>query len=269
MEKNWRLIIDEPKDGFYNMAKDEAMCMIYQKTKIPILRIYSWDKPTISIGYSQKLNSLINFKNCFKKNTSFVRRITGGAAILHSNEFTYSLVFGKDDLKLSKGVKDSYRDLNAFIINFYKSLGLDANFAIDKNKESISQYGNHCFSTKEDFDIVINDKKIGGNAQRRFREFVFQHGSIPKIIDFGLTRDLIFGVDANLEEKITFLEKLNLNLNSQEFCDFFVKSFTACFNSGVVNDNFSEKEEKLVESLILKKYKTKEWNVSDEEVSMA
>jgi lipoate-protein ligase A len=127
MAKAWRLILDDKLDGPYNMAADETLLCAYEVTRIPLIRIYGWQRAYISLGYNQKPEQVLR-EGCF---IPFVRRLTGGAAILHDHEITYSLCCSRQDLSLPEGVKDSYRVLCSFLIEFYRRLGLSARFARD------------------------------------------------------------------------------------------------------------------------------------------
>ena len=177
---DWRLIITDPANAFYNMALDEALLKAYPKQKIPTLRIYSWSPDSISIGANQKPENSVNIENCLADRIDVVRRITGGQAIYHSNELTYSVVAAIEDLGASISVKDSYKKICNCIINAYQYLGLEASFAYQQKGANFYKIKTElCFASREDCDIVINNRKIGGNAQKRQRHALLQHGSIP------------------------------------------------------------------------------------------
>ncbi|MBU2265805.1 MAG: lipoate--protein ligase family protein, partial [Candidatus Omnitrophica bacterium] len=180
MIKKWRLILDKRSDGAWNMAVDEAILANYSNQRIPTLRIYGWQEPYISLGYSQEPEEVLRPDNAFP----FVRRITGGGCILHHKEVTYSIVCALEDLGLPAGVKESYRMLCGFLFDFYRSLGLFASFAKDSQQADLRRPAAFCFSNWEEFDLVIAGKKIGGNAQRRKRNLIFQQGTIPQQLDF-------------------------------------------------------------------------------------
>ena len=262
MEKSWRLILDQKCDGYYNMALDEAILLNYNSVRIPTLRIYGWDKPFISLGYNQSIEKVLNFK----EELPFVRRITGGSAILHYKEVTYSLVCSLEDLNLSKEVKASYRRICSFLKCFYSQLGLEAFFAGDldfKNqevKEKLGKYKNFCFSNWQHLDLLIQGKKIGGNAQRRRKNIIFQHGSIPQEIDFSYIRRIIKD-SGELEAKTTSLNEslgkaLGFDLLSSLLHLSFKTTFGVEFNQGKLLD--LEKDN--IVFLLKNKYKTKEWN---------
>ncbi len=260
MTTNWRLILDDKCDGYYNMAADEAILCNYITQKVPTLRVYGWDKPFISLGYNQDSKSVLTAQ----EQISFVRRITGGSSILHDKELTYSIVCSLEDLDLPKGVKDSYKILCSFLKVFYDNLGLKADFAVDKFSHGLGSYGNFCFSSSQHFDLVIGAKKIGGNAQRRRKNIIFQHGSIPQKIDFAKIRQLIRN-SGNLEEKTIDLEGvLGKSTDFFDLSKLLAKSFEQAFGVILSKDKLSIKEQEACELLLRQKYSLKEWNIAKE-----
>jgi lipoate-protein ligase A len=266
MEKNWRLILDDKYDGYYNMAVDEAILLNYFQKKVPTLRIYSWQAPFISLGYHQTADCVLTFK----KNIPFVRRITGGSAILHYKELTYSITCSLADLNLPYKVKDCYRTLNSFLIKFYAQLGLEAKFAGEVNYSpydkaeplSLGEYSNFCYACRQYFDVVIGNKKIGGNAQRRKKNIIFQQGSIPQEIDFALVRTVVRGV-VNLETKATSLnEILNIETDFYDLGRILMNSFRHNFGINLIREELSKEELLKRDYLIHNKYIREKWNSS-------
>ena len=154
MTKQWRLILDKKCDGAYNMAVDEAILVNYPNQRIPTLRIYGWQEPYISLGYSQEPEEALKPGNTFP----FVRRITGGGFILHDKEVTYSITCALEDLGLPAQVKESYRMMCGFLFNFYRSLGLFVSFAKDSANTETIGHSPFCFSGWEEYDLVIAEK---------------------------------------------------------------------------------------------------------------
>jgi len=259
MNAKWRLILDDKCNGYYNMAVDEAIFSCYPKTKIPTLRIYGWSSPFISIGCNQSASGVLKPKI----NIPFVRRITGGAAILHNHEITYSLTCSLADLNLPREVKKSYEVLNSFIKEFYMKLGLRAEFAKDILSGGLGRRENFCFSSSEHFDFVINGKKIGGNAQRRKRDLIFQHGSIPQKLDFSLIESTIKNT-AYLSKKTTFLDELLPEgvSTTREITGIFCAAFESVFSVKLEFERISTEERQASYCLMETKYTTKEWNLS-------
>jgi len=256
MNTNWRLLLDGKCNGYYNMAVDEAILSSYPEIKIPTLRIYGWSEPFISIGYNQDASGVLKPKT----NIPFVRRLTGGAAILHHREITYSITCSLADLNLPLGVKKSYEILNSFIKEFYRKLGLKAEFAKDVFLRGLERRENFCFSSPEHFDFIINGKKIGGNAQRRKRDLIFQHGSIPQKLDFALIESAINNTE-RLSAKTTFLEELlPPGCKVREIASTFCAAFESVFNVKLEFGRLSAQERQSSYCLMETKYTTKEWN---------
>ena len=262
MGKTWRLILDQKCEGYYNMAVDEAMLLGYNSFKTPTLRVYGWGKPFISLGYNQKPKDILNFN----EGVPFVRRITGGSAILHHKELTYSLVCSLEDLNLPKGVKTSYRIICSFLKHFYSQLGVRASFAGDLDpksqeiKKNLGKYKNFCFSSWQHMDLLAEGKKIGGNAQRRRKNIIFQHGSIPQEIDFSCIRRAIKD-SGDLKERTTSLEEvLGRSLDFDLLSSLLYSSFKLTFGVEFSQEELLESEKKEVIFLLKEKYKTKEWN---------
>jgi lipoate-protein ligase A len=257
MNTKWRLILDDKCNGYYNMAVDEALLVFYETFKKPTLRIYGWSEPFISIGYNQKASNVVKTA----ANVPFVRRLTGGAAILHNREITYSIICSLGDLNLPQEVKKTYEILNSFIKEFYKRLGLKALFAKDIYSYGLGRHENFCYGSSEHFDFVINGKKIGGNAQRRRRGLIFQHGSIPQELDFALIENSINNT-AGLALKTTFLNELlpEKNTDFGEIAGIFYKAFENVFNVKFCPERLSTEERQHSYCLMETKYTTKEWN---------
>ena len=266
MQKQWRLILDDKKNGFLNMAIDEAIFDNYLKYKIPTFRVYGWEEPFLTLGYGQNPDKVL-IKD---QSVPFVKRITGGAAILHDKEITYSIICSSEDLNLPVKVKDSYKSLCSFIIKFYSRLDLEAKFAQDIDSSYLSRYENFCFSSFEPFDLTVNGKKIGGNAQKRKRNIIFQHGSIPQKIDFQLISRSVKGVKG-IENKIGWLDGLlEVNTDYWVLRKILAESFRKVFCVGFSEENLF-KEEILKVGKILKdrNFDNNKLNIKDEKTSLA
>ena len=180
--KSWRLIDTGPLDGPGNMALDEALLNCFQKDPTrPVLRLYGWSPATLSVGRYQDAAAALKLDLCKAEGVPLVRRMTGGGIIYHAAEVTYSVICAPEHLGDRTGVKDGFRKLCGFLLRTYERLGLDARFAVDVNPagERLGERTPFCFAGKEEFDVVVNDRKIGGNAQRRLSGAILQHGSIP------------------------------------------------------------------------------------------
>jgi len=229
--KKFKIIRSYPGSAAYNMALDEKIFSRYSEDGIPVLRVYRWRAPSFTYGISQSPEEEINLDLCLKNKVEIAKRMTGGGVLFHHDEITYSFVCSKDDIGESKDVFVSYRDICAFLINFYQSLGLKASFALlEKSFKNRSVPNKLCSASYEKYDIVINGKKIGGNAQKRRREVIFQHGSIPLRTDWDIVRKYAKNLPENISDSVTSLfEELKPLPNIEILQERLIKSFGNTF----------------------------------------
>jgi lipoate-protein ligase A len=178
----WRLIDTGSLTGAENMAIDEALLACYAPgISLPVLRLYGWVPAAFSFGRFQQPEETLDLDRCRDGGVQVVRRITGGGVLYHANELTYSLVCPVDFIPGMQSVKEAFFRLTSFLLAFYRKLGLEAMHAADYYGDARKLGGRSalCFAGTESCDILINGRKIGGNAQRRLKSVIFQHGSIP------------------------------------------------------------------------------------------
>lgn len=202
MDSFLRLIRTQPLDGYMNMALDEALFISSIASPSPAItaRLYEWRPAAFSFGVSQKISDIFDVGQCRKKGIGCVRRMTGGGIIFHDDEITYSIIVPEAVPVQRRPVPESFRALCAFLIVFYRKLGLKAHFAVDEPyKGAFGAHTAFCLAGREKYDILIDGKKIGGNAQKRVRGHIFQHGSIPTAALAGFlgavpARERLFGM---------------------------------------------------------------------------
>jgi len=178
----WRLIDTGALDGPQNMAVDEALLTCFDPERSrPVLRFYAWAPPAFSVGRFQRAEDAVHVGRCVEAGIPVVRRLTGGGCIYHGGELTYSIVCAARHLGGNDGVKESYRRLCGFLLKAYRKLGLAPCFAVDAlpDRSGLGVRTPLCYAGREEYDIMIAGSKLGGNAQRRSRGVIFQHGSIP------------------------------------------------------------------------------------------
>jgi len=227
------------------MAADERIFTRYLKDGIPVFRVYRWQSPCFSYGISQHPEIEIDFERCLSDGVDVVKRITGGGILFHHDEITYSFVCGKQDVEEPQGAFVSYREICAFLIRFYEYLGLEASFAFELERfQDRCAPHEFCSASHEKYDIVINGKKIGGNAQRRKRQVIFQHGSIPCSINWDFVRRYIRFLPEDISSKVTTLsEELALVPDK----DILEQKLASVFSS-VFGVRFIEEKELLYET---------------------
>jgi lipoate-protein ligase A len=175
-----RLLIDSPRGGAWNMAVDEALLESVAKTKTPTLRFYQWAEPTLSLGYFQRYDERESHPP--SRDCPVVRRSTGGGAILHDRELTYCLVWpaGAARSRARDGRSDAtwlYRAVHQSLQNVLRGQGIESEL-LQRPPVAAGRQPLLCFQRRAECDMVIDNCKILGSAQRRRRGAVLQHGSL-------------------------------------------------------------------------------------------
>jgi lipoyl(octanoyl) transferase len=178
----WRLLDTGPADGFTNMAVDEAMLEIFAaEGGASTLRFYSWSPPALSLGYGQQVEPEIDRTQCQALGIDVVRRPTGGRAVLHDHEVTYSVVISADDPQVISGVLASYLTISQALVRGLSYLGITAELIPLRRGASLpsDDASPVCFATTSSYEVAVAGRKIIGSAQRRAHGVIMQHGSIP------------------------------------------------------------------------------------------
>jgi lipoyl(octanoyl) transferase len=209
----WRLLVDTtPHTGAVNMAIDEAiMEAVSARNAPPTLRFYQWSPPCISLGKRQPLSG-IDLECCRQDGVQVVRRSTGGLAILHTDELTYSLVTCPDDPRAEGAILDSYRKLSQGLVSGLGLLGLSAQM------QPVSPGASHsvsaaCFEAPSAYEITVDGRKLIGSAQTRPYGKLLQHGSVPLTGDIGRLAKYLVPRAAATE--IAQAEELSLHLRQR------------------------------------------------------
>jgi lipoate-protein ligase A len=173
-----RIIHDGPLTGPENMARDEALLnRVGRGESPPTLRFYQWDPPTISLGYFQKYTDYEALPPP-AGDLAVVRRQTGGGAILHDQELTYSITVPLDHKLLEGGPNKLYERAHDAIIAAFETLKVTANRCGKSDDSGAAKGPFFCFERRHCLDVLVGTEKLAGSAQRRTREAVLQHGSI-------------------------------------------------------------------------------------------
>ncbi|MFQ5428122.1 MAG: biotin/lipoate A/B protein ligase family protein [Thermodesulfobacteriota bacterium] len=253
MMEEWRLIIDPSSQGFRNMAADEALLRSASLDRDfrPVLRLYGWAEPTVSLGYLQKAAPFAN------AGLPVVRRITGGRALLHDSEFTYAVIAGADNPLYSMGIAGCYSTISRAIVLTLREFGIEADFSRPSSPTAYRK-SRACFASSARYEVLLEGKKIAGSAQRRLKGGVLQHGSII----FGLDRELwgrIFGREVP-GQTATVSQSCTVDVDKELFGQVFVEKVSEALKASFVLAGFTEAEESLKRRLIAEKYSRKEWN---------
>lgn len=242
----WRLIINNENDAFKNMAIDKAILL---SSNIPTLRLYKWNPPAISIGCFQNLDDEVDVKMCEKYKYDYIRRITGGGAVFHDKELTYSICINEDNEYIQKDLLKSYQQICGAVINGLKKLGLNSEY----------RYIN---------DIKVNEKKISGSAQTRKNNKIFQHGTILIDNDSEKMFSILKVPNEKMKgKKIEEIKKIVTSINKEldktisldELRNAIISGFEETFNITFIKEDLTEEELNLSKRFE-NEFKDETWN---------
>jgi lipoate-protein ligase A len=226
---SWRFLDTGFNIGVYNMAVDEELLARAQAgDEMPVLRFYGWTPPAVSLGRFQKVENAVDTDACKRLGFDIVRRITGGRAVLHYHELTYSIISRTDNPLFLPDVLGTYKTIAAGLIAGLKNLGIHA--------DMVSRLGRHaalvkkgtrdpsCFSSPSWYEILVRGKKIVGSAQRRVTGAFLQHGSVLIGYDPSLEAQVIPGSGA-LEAATCIERELGRDVTLEEVKKAFKAGF--------------------------------------------
>ena len=228
----WRLIIHkQPHTAFENMGIDAAL---QELCTIPVLRLYTWQPPAVSIGRFQSLHDEVDEQQCKKNDIDIVRRITGGGAVFHDAEVTYSICIREKNEYFSKDLHESYQAICGAVMNGLKKCGLESVY-VPIN------------------DIIVNGKKISGCAQTRKKGIILQHGTLLVDVDVDKMFSLLKVPDekirdkmiASVKERVTSIhQQLGKKVSNEEVMTALADGFKEFFNIEFESSELTPKEKK-------------------------
>ncbi|MFC5652802.1 biotin/lipoate A/B protein ligase family protein [Paenibacillus solisilvae] len=275
----WRFVHTGSRSPEENMAIDEAMLIAHSEGRtLPSVRFYGWNPPTLSIGYFQRVHKEIDVSRVMENGIGFVRRATGGRAVLHDQELTYSIIVSESYPGMPANVTDAYRVLSMGLLYGFQKLGLHAEMTGLAAQDSPQQVEKGitspaCFDSPSKYELVLEGKKIAGSAQMRARGMILQHGSVLLDLDTDLLFRLLLFKDVKAREEIkqTFDQKaaaINPCLQSKNGSPVTIREVEEAFRQGFAEgletefivEKLSGYEEELAAKLVREKYGTQEWN---------
>ena len=267
----WRVIDSGPGGAGWNMAVDEALLLLSGEGKSrPTLRFYTWERPTLSIGSFQKADEL-DLDGLAHRGVPLVRRPTGGRAVLHDAELTYSVSCRIPSQYFPSDLMGSYKRIGACFIGGLRQLGIDAELMpIDKGKNKCRPQNNPlCFSSPSWYEVLMGGKKLIGSAQRRLRTAFLQQGSLLIGLDVdGLLSMLRFADEETKQKardalvaKMTALTEHGYDVGLDRLKDRLTEGFSAALGSTFVPGGLTAEENELSMELLEEKYSTDGWNL--------
>jgi len=251
MKETWRLLQTGVHHAAENMAIDRAILKAHSENKVPpTVRFYCWDPPAISIGYFQSLTAEIDLSSCQKYDVDYVRRITGGGAVFHEDEVTYSIVIDENHPSIPKNVMESYGRICGAIMKGLKQIDIKSTYAPIN-------------------DILVNNKKISGNAQTRKYNTVLQHGTILTDVDVDKMFSLLKVPNekikdkliSNVKQRVTSIQHvLGQQINFNTVASALQKGFEEEFDINLVQETLSSEEKELAQQYEQHYFSNPEWN---------
>jgi lipoyl(octanoyl) transferase len=269
LEKStWRLIVSLPAQGAWNMAVDESLLEhVGRGASLPTLRLYAWDPPCLSLGYAQPFSD-VDTARLHERGWEVVRRPTGGRAILHTDELTYSITAPPDEPRVLGTVLESYNRLARALLAAVQSLGVLVEMKDHEKGEGSGALGPVCFEVPSAYEITVGGKKLIGSAQARRREGVLQHGTLPLTGDLGrITQALVFADESaraaavvKLWSRATTVETvLGRKIEWKTAAQAFVHAFESELNINFERAEMSAAENTRAKTLMQEKYAHASW----------
>lgn len=263
----WRLLLTPPARGAWNMAIDEALLESSGRGEAPpCLRLYAWQPPCLSLGHAQPWAD-VDLERLRAHGWEVVRRPTGGRAILHTDELTYSITAPPEEPHVAGTLLDSYNRLAQALLAAARDLGLPVDMK-EGSRQPPGTTNPVCFEVPSTYEITVHGKKLIGSAQARRRDGVLQHGSLPLSGD--LTRICQALVFPNEAARLTAAERLLARATTVEAvlgravtwesaAQAFVRAFEAQFGLRLQPAELSPKEILRAEELVRQKYAHPSW----------
>lgn len=264
---SWRLLFTPAARGAWNMAVDESILeSIGRGESIPTLRLYAWTPACLSLGFAQCYAD-VDAARLQSRGWDVVRRITGGRAILHTDELTYSVIGPADHPILTGSVLESYSRLAKALLRAVQDLNLPVEMKEGKADEN-GKSNPVCFEVPSTYEITVDGKKLIGSAQARRKEGVLQHGSLPLTGDLTrITEALSFADESARADAATRLlaraatveSALGRAVDWDTAAQAFIYAFETELGIQFERGELSEEEKTRAEELVREKYGNPGW----------
>jgi lipoate-protein ligase A len=258
----------QKKSAFENMAIDEAVFRESQRLKAPpTLRFFGWLPPAVSLGFFQDVSEGADVDACRARQIDIVRRLTGGKAVFHDSELTYSLVARQDHPLFPGGILGTYLAISNCIAAGLSRLGIETQLeALCRRPAGGLQ--SFCFSASSRYELNARGRKICGSAQLRSNGSFLQHGAVLLDFDPSLTFTVITKNKRNARQQIELLRESVTSVKGETgeepdvelLCGYLLESFEKKLRIRLVSGELTAEEESLKERLVEEKYQADSWN---------
>jgi lipoate-protein ligase A len=268
LAENWRIILSDPGDGSTNMAIDEAILWAVSRgLSAPTLRLYAWEPACLSLGRAQPASE-VDQERLQALGYGLVRRPSGGRAILHIDELTYSVCMQKNDPLARGGVMPVYRRLSAGLLSGLDEIGLRASSDAIGPCRAVARAV--CFEQRSHYEVTVAERKLLGSAQWRQGGGVLQHGSLPLRGDIGRICDVLAFVSSSERERArgrvrqrasTLAGALGWEVEWDHVVGAFLRGFSCALKVQLHRGELSLDEQQYAEDLRARKYTQPEWTL--------
>jgi lipoate-protein ligase A len=265
----WRLIDRGPESPEVNMAIDEAIALSGREgSSPPTLRLYQWSRPTISLGYFQKAQDTLNLDFCSEKGIGIIRRLTGGRAVYHEQELTYSMAASNGTELFGKNLKETFLKIGEGFQKGLEKLGV--NISLWEEPVIEGRRSPLCFSSSSWYELSVQGKKLMGSAQRRWSNGFLQHGSLlfqddPTIYStffrFSSEQNRAKILSDYQNKAIPLKQILSPLPSLKKLKDSICSGFEEAFSIRFQQEDLLPHEKDLVPKLIQERYGNNEWNL--------
>jgi lipoate-protein ligase A len=241
----WRLIDSGIATGALNMAIDGLLLERTATSESPVLRFYTWDPPAVSIGYNQTAATALDLVKCRQHGIDVVTRPSGGRAVLHWNELTYSLLWPENE-PFAGGVSESCRRIGQCLVEGLRQFGVDAVLEPGDRPGSPPRASTAarqpCFASTSRWEVKCGGKKLIGSAQRRTRGGVLQHGSLLLGPEHLRLSELMRGGSTALPRTSTYLGHWVEQIDTGALTDCLVEGFVRTMGVSMEKTTLSSEE---------------------------
>lgn len=275
MDMQWRIVNSGVADAATNMAIDEAIMLAHAAGQVPpTLRFYTWQPSAVSLGYFQRAASEIDLDACRERGIDVVRRLTGGRAVLHDVELTYSLVVRENHPGIPPTITASYLYFSSGLLAGLTRMGVTAGLNIPRSaygqRERIGHASAACFDAPAHYEITVAGRKLVGSAQVRKDGVILQHGSLllrfcPQTLA-AVLRAPTAEARARLAEMLTkravgLVEILGHNVDWMEIGQIMTQGFDEVLDGGLAPGHLTDREQTSAQELAAGKYSQDSWNL--------
>ncbi len=259
----WRLLLEpHPQPGALNLATDETLVReVAARRSPPTLRLYAWASPALTLGRGQPFADA-DVAALEAAGIPLLRRATGGTAVFHEDEFSYSVAVTHDEPRLSGDVVESYRGLSAALLYALEKVGL-ANAVAGRHAENRSGPRSPvCFEMPSDYEITVGARKLCGSAQMRIKGGILLHGTLP--LDGDIARVCTYLTASPPAERVrahalTLCDALGYAVAWQTVAEAFVEGCATLLNLDLVPAPLLSAERRLIAQLVAEKYTHPGW----------